>query len=160
MAVPVRVAYNQWTHFESFPHFMAGVERVDQVDPAMTHWVTKVGGVTREFNAETVEQRPDECVVWRALGTPDHTGRVEFESLAPDRTRVTLRMEFGPRGVVEHVGDALGLVQRQVRGDLDRFKEFIEGRERETGSWRGEIRGGHVQPGSPPPPKVPHWPTG
>jgi len=27
-----------------------------------------------------------------------------------------------------------------VTGDLERFKDFIESRGRETGAWRGEIR--------------------
>jgi hypothetical protein len=35
----------------------------------------------------------------------------------------------------------------RVQGDLNRFKEFIEERGRETGGWRGEIRGGSVSGG-------------
>jgi uncharacterized membrane protein len=48
--VPVRTAYNQWTQFESFPRFMEGVESVTQLDDTHNHWVTKVGGVEREFD--------------------------------------------------------------------------------------------------------------
>jgi hypothetical protein len=29
--VPVRIAYSQWAQFESYPQFMSGVERVDQL---------------------------------------------------------------------------------------------------------------------------------
>ena len=29
--VPVSVAYNQWTQFEEFPHFMNGVKKVEQL---------------------------------------------------------------------------------------------------------------------------------
>ncbi|WP_332665734.1 SRPBCC family protein, partial [Aeromicrobium sp.] len=49
--VDVRTAYNQWTQFESFPEFMEGVEEVRQSDDKHLHWVTKVGPVTREFDA-------------------------------------------------------------------------------------------------------------
>jgi hypothetical protein len=30
-------------------------------------------------------------------------------------------------------------VSRRVKGDLERFKEFIEKRGSETGAWRGEV---------------------
>ena len=56
----MRTAYNQWTQFESFPHFMEGVERIDQLTPTLTRWVTKFGGVEREFDAEITEQIPDD----------------------------------------------------------------------------------------------------
>lgn len=49
-----------------------------------------------------------------------------------------LQMDYEPEGAVETAGDALGLVSRRVDGDLQRFKEFIESRGRETGAWRGE----------------------
>jgi hypothetical protein len=50
-----------------------------------------------------------------------------------------LQLEYEPEGVTENVGDAVGVVSRRVAGDLERFKEFIESRGRETGAWRGEI---------------------
>jgi hypothetical protein len=54
-------------------------------------------------------------------------------------------MEFDPEDFVEKAGDALGLVERRVQGDLERFKEFIESRGRETGAWRGEVEGGETR---------------
>jgi hypothetical protein len=62
VAVPVSTAYNQWTQFETFPQFMDGVERIDQISETRTHWVTKIAGVQREFDAEITEQHPDERV--------------------------------------------------------------------------------------------------
>ena len=50
--VPVHTAYNQWTQFESFPHFMEGVEEVRQISDTRTHWKTRIAGATREFDAE------------------------------------------------------------------------------------------------------------
>ena len=64
VAVPVRTAYNQWTQFEEFPRFMEGVQEVRQVSDTMTHWVTEVAGVKREFDAKITEQRPDERGAW------------------------------------------------------------------------------------------------
>lgn len=159
--VPVRAAYNQWTQFESFPQFMDGVERVDKPQATLSHWVTRFGGVCREFDAKVVEQRPDEQVSWRSLHEPYHQGSVHFEPLGDAACRVTYRVEFVPRGLVERAGDALGLVRRQVHGSLRAFKEYIEGQGRETGAWRGTISEGHVQPNAKPTPRpVPRWPTG
>ncbi|WP_232835966.1 SRPBCC family protein [Actinocorallia populi] len=139
VAVPVRVAYDQWTQFEDFPKFMEGVDRIDQVTPTRTHWNTSIAGVRREFDAEITEQRPDECIVWHTLGTPRQAGVVSFQPLDPVNTRVVLQMQFIPEGVVEQVGDKLNLVESRVKGDLQRFKEFVEEHGRSTGGWRGSV---------------------
>ncbi|MFC8125601.1 SRPBCC family protein [Streptomyces sp. NPDC057302] len=159
--VPVAAAYNQWTQFESFPQFMDGVERVDKPQATLSHWVTRFGGLSREFDAKVVEQRPDEQVSWRSLQEPYHTGSVLFEPLGDTTCRVTYRVEFTPQGLIERAGDALGVVRRQVHASMRSFKEYIEGQGRETGEWRGTISGGHVQPHAKEEPRpVPHWPTG
>ena len=62
--VPVSVAYNQWTQFESFPQFMDGVESITQVDDTRTPLGDQHRGVEREFDAEITEQHPDERVAW------------------------------------------------------------------------------------------------
>ena len=140
VSVPVSTAYNQWTQFESFPEFMEGVERIDQTGDTMTHWVTKIGGVKREFDATITEQKPDERVAWRSVDEPHQAGVVTFHRLSPDTTRVMVQMDFEPEGLVEQAGDRLGVVKHRVKGDLERFKEFIESRGSETGAWRGEVR--------------------
>ncbi|MFE3579037.1 SRPBCC family protein [Streptomyces vinaceus] len=138
--VPVRTAYNQWTQFDSFPQFMDGVERIDQRTDTMTHWVTKVAGVEREFEAEITEQIPDERVAWTTLGGEvKQAGVVTFHRLDDRRCKVMLQLDYDPDGLAENVGDKLGFVKRQVTGDLKRFKTFIEDRGQETGSWRGEV---------------------
>ncbi|THA49996.1 SRPBCC family protein [Streptomyces sp. A1136] len=138
--VPVRTAYKQWTQFESFPHFMEGVERIEQRTDTMTHWVTKIGGVTKEFEAKITEQIPDERVAWTTLGgEAKHAGVVTFHRLADAKTKVMLRLDYDPEGFAENLGDKLGFVKRQVASDLKRFKDYIEDRGRETGAWRGEI---------------------
>ncbi|MFJ8719320.1 SRPBCC family protein [Streptomyces violaceus] len=138
--VPVHTAYNQWTQFEDFPRFMDGVERIEQRTDTLTHWVTKVGGKEREFDAEITEQVPDERVAWTTVnGEARQAGVVTFHRIQDDTTKVMLQMEFDPSGVTETVGDKLGFVKRQVSGDLRRFKHFMESRGSETGAWRGEV---------------------
>jgi uncharacterized membrane protein len=140
VAVPIRTAYNQWTQFEEFPQFMEGVQEVRQLSDTMTRWKTEVAGVKREFDAQITEQVPDERVAWTSVGGTKQAGVVTFHRLDENTTRVTAQMEFEPEGVVEKAGDALGVVDRRVKGDLDRFKDFIEKRGGiETGAWRGEV---------------------
>ncbi|GAA3050884.1 SRPBCC family protein [Streptomyces glomeratus] len=139
--VPVRTAYNQWTQFADFPQFMDGVERIEQRTDTLTHWVTKIGGVQREFDAEITEQIPDERVAWTTVnGEAKQAGVVTFHRLDDTRTKVMLQLDYDPQGLAETVGDKLGFVKRQATGDLKRFKEFIESRGgAETGAWRGEV---------------------
>lgn len=143
--VPVRTAYNQWTQFESFPAFMDGVEEVRQQGDKYTHWRASIAGKTEEWDAEITEQTPDRQVAWRSTTGAHNAGTVRFEPLGPNQTRVYLRLEYEPEGAVEQIGDALGFVERRVKGDLERFKKFIEERGAETGAWRGEIHGSQVQ---------------
>jgi uncharacterized membrane protein len=137
--VPVSTAYNQWTQFESFPHFMEGVENVQQLDDTRLHWRAKVGGQEREWDAVINEQVPDERIAWHSTSGSENAGTVMFQPMASSKTRVTLRLGYDPEGFVENVGDKLGFVSRQVDGDLDRFKKFVEERGAETGAWRGEV---------------------
>jgi carbon monoxide dehydrogenase subunit G len=137
--VPVHTAYNQWTQFEDFPQFMGGVDRVEQVSDALTHWVAQIGGVRREWDAAILEQVPDRKVAWAATSGATNAGAVYFESLGPTRTLVRLNLDYEPEGLVETVGDFLNIVQRQAQADLERFKQFIESRDTPTGGWRGAV---------------------
>ena len=137
--VPVRSAYNQWTQFEEFPKFMEGVEEVRQLDDVTLHWKVKIGGTEREYQARVTEQLPDERIAWVAEGETDNAGVVTFHRLNDTMTRVRLQVEYSATGIVEKAGSAVGVVDRRVKGDLERFKEFMEQRGSETGEWRGTV---------------------
>lgn len=140
--VPVSTAYNQWTQFEEFPKFMEGVKEVRQLDDTRLHWVAEIAGRTREWEAKITEQRPDERVAWVAIDGAHNSGVATFHRLSDTSSRVMLQLEFDPDNIVERAGDALGAVKLRVKGDMKRFKEFIESRGSETGAWRGEVEGG------------------
>jgi len=137
--VPVHTVYNQWTQFEEFPRFMERVEEVRQLDDRRLHWRANIGGRVEEWDAVITEQRPDERVAWKNTTGAPNAGVVTFHRLADTKTRIMLQMEYDPQGVVENLGDLLGVVSRRVANDLERFKEFIEARGQETGAWRGEV---------------------
>lgn len=135
----VTAAYNQWTQFEDFPKFMDGVEEVTQVGDRHLHWRVKIAGVEREFDATITEQVPDTRIAWKADGETRHAGVVDFHKLDMETTRVDLQLDMEPEGLVETVGDKLGVVERRVKKDLERFKELVEAQSHPTGAWRGEI---------------------
>ena len=137
--VPVSTAYNQWTQFESFPKFMDGVERVEQKGDTQLHWVAKIAGEKREWDAEITEQHPDHRVAWKALNQQGPNGVVTFHKLDASRTKVMVQMEYEPQGMKESVGSAVGMDSHTVQSDLESFKEFIESRGGETGAWRGDV---------------------
>jgi uncharacterized membrane protein len=143
--VPVRIAYDQWTQFEEFPRFMEGVEQVRQLDDKRLHWKASIAGKEEEWDAEIIEQTPDRQVAWRSTTGAENSGTVRFTPMGAEQTRVTVVMTYQPEGMVEKIGDKIGMVDQRVEGDLERFKRFIEGRGTATGAWRGEIHGGSVE---------------
>jgi hypothetical protein len=64
---------------------------------------------------------------------------VTFHKLDEGRTKVMVQMAYDPEGASESLGSMIGLDSHRVKGDLESFKEFIEGRAHETGAWRGNI---------------------
>ena len=137
--VPVHTAYNQWTQFEEFPSFMEGVESVTQLDDRHLRWVADIGGETREWQAEIVAQEPDRRVAWRATDGKDNAGVVTFQPLDQTTTRVEVQMQWEPEGMKEKAGSMVGMDDRRVKGDLERFKDMIEQRGVESGAWRGDV---------------------
>ena len=146
--VPVRVAYDQWTQFESFPEFMEGVDEVRQIDDTHLHWVADVAGRREEWDAEITEQEPDMRVAWTSTSGAQNAGVVTFHHLSDTKTKVTLQMDWEPEGVVQNLGATLGFDERRVKGDLERFKTFIEERGAATGAWRGTVKQGSGDAGS------------
>ena len=143
--VPISTAYNQWTQFETFPQFMENVESVKQVDDTHLHWVAKIGGDRREWDAEITYQDPDDRIAWRATDGKTNAGSVRFERIDDNRTRIRARFSWEAEGVRETIGEAIGADDSAVKSDLERFKELIEKRGAETGAWRGEVREGEVK---------------
>jgi uncharacterized membrane protein len=138
--VPVSIAYNQWTQFESFPHFLSFVESIEQIGDTLTHWKVKIAGVEREFDAEITEQLPDERVAWKSLGGEvQHAGVVTFHRLSDASSRVAVQLDWEAQSIVEKAGALLGIDSASVKSDLKHFKEFIEGHGPETGAWRGTV---------------------
>jgi len=145
VAVPIEDAYDQWTRFEDWPEFMHRVDSVQQTDDSTVHISTKVWGITKEFEAEIVEQRPDERIEWHSEDGLMNSGVVTFHELAPRLTRIEVTMDVKPDSLLEKAGRGMRFTKRAVRGDLHRFKAYVEMEEHGDKGWRGTIEDGDVK---------------
>jgi uncharacterized membrane protein len=145
VAVPIKTAYNQWTRFEDWPDFMHRFESVEQIDDATVAFQMKVWGIKKRFEAEILEQRPDERIEWDVSEGIAHTGVVTFHRLSNRLTRIEVTLDIEPDSLVEKAGRGWRFAKRAVRGDLHRFKAYVELNEDSARGWRGTIKDGDVK---------------
>ena len=91
-------------------------EDLVQIDETHLGWAANIGGARREWQAEIVEQVPDQKIAWRATSGNGPNGLVVFEPLGPDSALVTVEMSYEPDGLMEQLGAKAGLDSRQVGG--------------------------------------------
>ena len=89
--------------------------------------------------AEITNQVPDQRIAWESIDGSPNSGTITFDELGDDLTRVNATIGYEPEGFLEKTGDALGFPSGRIEGDLQRFRDYVEERGRETGGWRGEI---------------------
>lgn len=142
VAAPIEVVYNQFTQFEEWTKFMHRVESASQEDEGHVNFKTKMWAVNRQWESEITDQRPDERIAWKTTSGPNLAGVATFHELAPRLTRVEVNVDFAPQGFFEKIGRGWRFAKRAIRGDLHRFKAYVEMHEEETGEWRGYIRDG------------------
>ena len=145
VAVPISTAYDLWTGFEEWPSFMHRVDSVEQIDDATVSMSVKVWGITKRFEAEIVDQRPDERIEWDVSQGLAHSGVVTFHELAERLTRMEVTLDVNPDSLLEKAGRGMRFTKRAVRGDLHRFKAYAELEEEAEDGWRGTIEEGEVK---------------
>ena len=145
VAVPVETAYNQWTQFEKWPEFMQRLQAVSQEDETHVAFKAKIWGISKEFEAEIVEQRPDERIKWSVTKGMTHAGVVTFHKLADRLTRIEVTLDVEPGSPLEKAARGMRHIKRAVRAELARFKAYVEMEEEETGAWRGTVDDGEVK---------------
>ena len=145
VAVPVKVAYNHWTEFEDWPEFMHRIETAEQVDDSTVSFQAKIWGISKRFEAEIVEQRPDQRIEWNVTDGYAHTGVVTFHPLSENLTRIDLSLDIQPSNVIDKASRGMRFAKRAVRGDLHRFKAYVELDKDDKDGWRGTIEDGEVK---------------
>ena len=125
--VPAATAYECWTRVEDFPRFIGPIEAVERIDDVRSRWRVNFGFRREEWTAEITEAIPDVRRAWRTLDGSANAGMVNFHALSDDRSLMTLHLDYEPKGVLQNLGDELGVVDRVIRHALEQFKEFVEG---------------------------------
>jgi len=130
-APPDRVS-RFWRNFANLPRFMESLESVQVLDAKHSHWVARgPGGVRVEWDAEIINEIPNELIAWRSTGgNVDHAGSVHFEPGPGGRgTIVRVSLQYDPPG--GGAGHALatlfgGDAGARIERDLQSFKRMIE----------------------------------
>ena len=133
IAKPRAELYVFWRNFENLPQFMEHLAEVRVRSPTRSHWVAKApAGMTVEWDAELVNDVPNEVIAWKSVGDADvaNAGAVNFTD-APDGTStiVKVTLDYEPPG--GRVGNLVARLfgedpDRQVREDLRKFKQLME----------------------------------
>lgn len=142
---PLRRVYNQATQFEQYPRVLPGVKSVHQLDDTHLIWHTQFWVCKTKWQAEILEQIPDEKIVWESLGEQAHKVALHFQAASPTSTTITVVFDFWPQGFFHNLLATTGAVGSRISSALEKFGRFVERRSLPTGAWRGEIRGGAVQ---------------
>lgn len=130
---PVEILYRFWRNLENLPRFMRHLESVERVTATLSRWRAKgPGGTTVEWNAEIINEVPNQVIGWRSIEGSDvvSAGSVHFDDAGQGRgTRVRVRLQYSPPG--GKVGAAIAkLLGRdpasEIREDLRQFKQLVE----------------------------------
>ncbi|HEX5222208.1 MAG TPA: SRPBCC family protein [Verrucomicrobiae bacterium] len=131
--------YQFWRNFENLPRFMEHLTSVRCLDERRSHWVVKAPlGKQVEWEAEIINDEPGQLIAWQSLPGADvvNAGTVRFEPAPEGRgTLVRVLIKYDPPGGM--LGAATVRLsdehpQRQVREDLERFKQLMEAGETES----------------------------
>lgn len=131
---PPDEVYAYWRDFSRLPSFMHHLEevRVTDAEGRRSHWRARAPlGTTVEWDAELVEDRPNELISWRSAEGADvrNAGTVRFERSRDGGTIVRVELEYdapaGPLGVA--IAKLTGEEpETQTAADLRRFKQVLE----------------------------------
>jgi uncharacterized membrane protein len=149
VGVPIKLAYAQWTQFTDFSGFMKKVETVEQSEDEKLHWKAQVFWSHREWDADIIDQRPEERIIWTSKGAKGHVdGAVTFHELGPRLTRILVVLQYHPQGFFERTGNLWRAQGRRVRLELKHFQRHVMTDDilhpDEIEGWRGVIEDGEV----------------
>ncbi|HEV3486644.1 MAG TPA: SRPBCC family protein [Vicinamibacterales bacterium] len=131
--LPIETLYRFWRNLENLPRFMHHLESVERITDTLSRWKAKgPGGTTIEWNAEIINEVPNQVIGWRSIEGSDvvSAGSVNFDDAGHGRgTRVRVRLQYSPPG--GKVGAAIAKLMgrdpaTEIREDLRRFKQLVE----------------------------------
>ncbi|WP_381803236.1 SRPBCC family protein [Streptomyces niveus] len=123
---PVAVSWSLWKDVERWPSFLSHVKHVERIDASLFAWQVSLPGADKSFVAELTEVVPEDRIAWRTSEGVHHAGVVTFHRLGDAESRVTLQVEYDPKGFVEHLGALTSLDSTLASYDLGEFRRMAE----------------------------------
>ncbi|MFJ6797071.1 SRPBCC family protein [Streptomyces sp. NPDC091268] len=123
---PVSVSWALWQDVERWPSFLSHVQHVERIDGTTFAWQVALPGADKQFVAELTEVIPEERIAWRTSQGVHHAGVVTFHRLSDTESRVTLQIEYDPKGFIEHLGALTNLDSVLANYDLGEFQTMAE----------------------------------
>ena len=130
---PVEEVYAFWRNFENLPRIMRHLESVTVTGDRRSHWKALApAGQRVEWDAETVEDRPNEVIAWRSVEGADvyNAGTVRFMP-APGARGTEVRVELEYKPPFGKLGSKVAMLFReepgqQVQDSLRQLKQVME----------------------------------
>lgn len=125
---PVHQVYSLFSHFNDFPKFMSFVKEVTYYDDQRSHWVADVSG-RHEWDAMNQDWIPDRQIGWRSVSGLNNYGRVLFQPVSAQQTRIDVSVNYQPpAGFLGSIGEHLGVGKHfddVLQKDLNHFAEMV-----------------------------------
>lgn len=150
---PAQEVYAFWRKLENLPKFMRHIRSVRELSPTRSHWTAEAlrSGRTLEWDADIVEEKPNELIRWRSVpnGAVQHSGEVRFKRAPGERgTEVHVRMEYRPpMGAPAIAALTYPFSRQMMKEELRRLKRVLEAGEIPTieGQPSGRRRTGRLR---------------
>ncbi|MFD5079911.1 SRPBCC family protein [Streptomyces sp. NPDC058371] len=123
---PVAVTWALWSDVTRWPSFLSHVRLVQPLDDRRFAWQLSLPGADKNFVAELTEVIPEDRIAWQTTEGVHHAGVVTFHRLSDTSSRVTLQIEYDPKGFVEHIGALTNLDSTLANYDLGEFQKLAE----------------------------------
>ena len=109
VAVPLEAAWDEWMRFDWLPD---GAHRIQDIERDGDRLSGRLTGprISRDWEAEIVDERVDQSLAWQTVEGSDTSGLVTFHRLSDRLTRLELQLDVVPEGP----GEALSLVSRRA----------------------------------------------
>lgn len=126
---PVHQVYSLFSHFNDFPKFMSFVKEVTYSDGQHSHWVAEVAG-RHEWDAVNENWVPDRQIGWHSTNGLDNFGKVTFEPVGSNQTKVDVYIDYDPpAGILGDIGEKLGTgskFEHALQNDLTHFARMVD----------------------------------
>jgi uncharacterized membrane protein len=124
VAVPLRVAWEEWMNLDSLPEGAHRVHRIER-DGDELHGEIDAPGQS-QWRAEIIDERAEDSFAWRSVEGSDCAGLITFHRLSDKLTRLELDLDALPTSPAEAVTLNTPLARRRTVTELRRFKAHVE----------------------------------